>query len=260
MTPWARLQFADTLQRPPSPVPPTPGPALRPRPYPAVGLKYKFAQIQIGDSVIAYWDAVHSRGFGAVPSLGRRGGGAGPGFRKTGGWARRRTPGPWGEGAKPGWPRQTFSASPKSPPGALPNLAFYGEEVGPSGLGCRRGGVGAAGTCGELPPGAAPAGHELEVASLSPGWATLALRAWEHQIIAIPPHPQLCSRLGMGVWREGRAWTSRLSQPLALGASLARLEGWSGSGSDQAHLGTAPPAVTYLGCPDGSSTLWFSQS
>lgn len=123
---------------------------------------------------MVYWDAVHSRGLGQSPVWDPEGEGRGQDLEKpeAGPPGGRRYPGGGGGGgARLGRPRQTSSAGPTSPPGVLPNLAFYGEEVGPSGLGCRRGGVGAAGAGGELWPGAAHAGLELEVASLSLRWA-----------------------------------------------------------------------------------------
>lgn len=99
------------------------------------------------------------------------------------------------------------------PPGALPYLAFYGEEVRPSGSapGAGWGPARPAGSSGQEWPVLDCAGDGQLVSLIGHvSWA------WEHQIITVltyptPPHTERQGQRG--------TWTPRLSQPPALGSS-----------------------------------------
>lgn len=185
-------------------------------------------------------------------SAGRQGqgrGGSGGGARGEG----RRT-----RGAAPAKLRAP-RVSPTPPPRALPNLAFYGEEVGPSGPGRPGGGWG--GPRGAR-PGPARAGQALGAPGLSArprrGPETWEARSRGHVSLSLaglaapdngtPPHPS-----APGPWAEAGPGPPRPSRPPRPG-----LEGL-GNGLDRAGLGRSPGsclpgvfgrALHPLICPD----------
>lgn len=95
MTLWARSQLPDSRQRPP----PTPPPAQHSA-RAALRCGSQFAQLQIGDSLMVYWDAVHSRGLGQSPVWDPEGEGRGQDLEKpeAGPPGGRRYPGGGGGG------------------------------------------------------------------------------------------------------------------------------------------------------------------
>lgn len=99
------------------------------------------------------------------------------------------------------------------PPGALPYLAFYGEEVRQSGSapGAGWGPARPAGSSGQEWPVLDCAGDGQLVSLIGHvSWA------WEHQIITVLPYPTPPHTERQG---QRGTWTPRLSQPPALGSS-----------------------------------------
>lgn len=138
--------------------------------------------------------------------------------------------------------------SPTPPPRALPNLAFYGEEVGPSGPGRPRSWEGGEGARGELRPGPARAGHALGAPGLSArgrlGPGTREARSRGHVSLSrtglaasdnsTPPQPSAPEP-----WAEAAPGPPRLSGALALGFTTPGWKACLQNGSDHAHLRTA---------------------